>query len=228
MPVYLSNSTRNHNSSSIAIDIRDDDAFPALKTSANATTITATTKQTHSVSQPYSKVMLGLTDSQGSLALISALLAGFSFQGLSTMDFGSYDDTPVLLQEAFAITISLSIALNLYVAVNCTILEQNGKIARSLAISDNTPENFDETIRVWYSDAEFVKFRIRLVKMFTLSFLFFASALALYSVIKLRNTVEGGGYVCMTIFSIFGVKMLHSILYLNRMFLNKILKNGHK
>ena len=93
--------------------------------------------------------MLGLTESQGSLALISALLAGFSFQGLSTVDFDYDHETSgpaATLQIAFAISISLGIALQLYVAVCCTILQQNGKVARSLAISSGTIAEFDDVV----------------------------------------------------------------------------------
>ena len=116
---------------------------------------------------PYSEVMLGLTESQGSLALISALLAGFSFQGLSTVDFDyalTEDGPHAVLQILFAVCISISIALNLYVAVCCTILQQNGKVARSLAISSGPTSGFDDVCKTWYTDEYFSKFRARLGK----------------------------------------------------------------
>ena len=88
-------------------------------------------------------------------------------------DYSLDNGAPGYLQVAFAVSISLSIALNLYVAVCCTMLQQNGKVARSLAISSGTAGDFDAVIKGWYQEEGFARFRTRLVWMFTLSFLFF-------------------------------------------------------
>jgi len=142
-------------------------------------------------------------------------------------DYSLDNGAPGYLQVAFAVSISLSIALNLYVAVCCTMLQQNGKVARSLAISSGTAGDFDAVIKGWYQEEGFARFRTRLVWMFTLSFLFFGASLAFYVLVKMHaKEVRVGGWVCCGIFGCFAAKMLASILWLNKMFLEEILRKS--
>ena len=74
----------------------------------------------------FSKVVEGLTHSQGSIALIAALLAGFAFQALTTLSI-TYDElnyTRKVLYIIFSVSCTITIASFLYVAVSCSMLEQ--------------------------------------------------------------------------------------------------------
>jgi len=63
--------------------------------------------------------------------------------------------------------------------------------------------------------------------MFTFSVLFFGASLAFYALVKLHaSDVVVGGYICCCIFLIFAAKMLGSILWMNNMFMEGILKKS--
>ena len=105
---------------------------------------------------PPSKVIQSLTSSQSSLALISALLSGLSFQSL-TQGLPSYsyhargelnpagwnETTYNSLIIVYTASTTLTITLSLYTAVMCTILQQNGQVASSLAAKPTAPDTFD-------------------------------------------------------------------------------------
>ncbi|GMI43886.1 hypothetical protein TrCOL_g187 [Triparma columacea] len=176
--------------------------------------------------EPTSKVVEGLTHSQGSIALISALLSGFAFQALTTLTI-EYDDLENDYKKgvyiAFIIVTSLTIASFLYVAVACSLLEQNGLIVRSLAMSPTTSSNFDIFIERWYfEDKKFVAFRHQLIHLFISSFVLFSLFCSLFCLVR----VDGpAGYASSSIFLIFGLIMTAQVSRINARFVKGILKN---
>jgi len=140
MPTYISKSSRE-----LGASPQISPSLPDPPSSSSSSLITQ--------KQPCSKVVEGLTHSQGSIALISALLSGFAFQALTTLTV-EYDELETdwkrVIYIAFCIVTSLTIASFLYVAVSCSLLEQNGLITRSLAMSPKTSSNFDVYINDWY------------------------------------------------------------------------------
>jgi len=173
----------------------------------------------------YSKVVEGLTHSQGSIALISALLAGFAFQALTTLDitYEELEGERKAVYVCFAVTACFTIASFLYIAVACSMLEQNGLVARSLAVSPMTGENFDDVVRHWYfDDQDFVQFRGRLIGYFHSSFVLFAAFAALYCPLRLSQPATG--CACGGIFVLFGAVIFVSNRRMNSKFVNGILK----
>ena len=83
----------------------------------------------------HSKLISGLTKSQSSLALISALLSGLAFQNFTSFDFPSYYGTNDFVIVGFAICNCIAICLSLFVALNCTIFRTEWpSVPRTIAI----------------------------------------------------------------------------------------------
>jgi hypothetical protein len=148
MPLY-SSSERN-------IVVSGDAPASTPSSSLHIKRTTSWAKQNHGTNasvttpkMPFSKVVEGLTHSQGSIALIAALLAGFAFQALTTLTitYDELDNTKQVIYICFSITTCLTIASFLFVAVSCSMLEQSGLVARSLAISTLTDDNFDDAVK---------------------------------------------------------------------------------
>ncbi|GMI09779.1 hypothetical protein TrVE_jg10213 [Triparma verrucosa] len=173
---------------------------------------------------PYSKVVEGLTHSQGSIALISALLSGFAFQALTTMtvEFSSLSEAKKVVYIMFSLLSCLTISSFLFVAVSCSMLEQEGLVARSLSISTLTSAGFDDNIKKWYfDDNDFVSFRGRLIFVFNSSFILFTLFCAGYCPLRIDGEV---GWVCGGIFLVFGVMMGRNMRVMNHKFVEGILK----
>jgi hypothetical protein len=208
--------------------------------------------------KPMSAVVEGLTHSQGSIALISVMCAGFAFQGFTTQEF-EYDSlskyhqivyigkkmkrrsysrvlemqlTPPnsspphpfsLSCAAFVVTTSLTIASFLFVAVSCSLLEQNGIVARSLAISYDVAPDFDLSLKDWYMAPSFANFRRNLIYIFTGSFPLFALFVALFCILKMPFII---GETCAAIFIFFGFVIVVSVMVNNKRFVNEVLKKS--
>lgn len=243
MPTYVSKSSREltPTSSTISPEFTNPSSPGPLQTNK----------------EPTSKVVEGLTHSQGSIALISALLSGFAFQALTTLTI-EYDDLENDYKKgvyiAFIIVTSLTIASFLYVAVACSLLEQNGLIVRSLAMSPTTSSNFDIFIERWYfEDKKFVAFRHQLIHLFTSSFgecsgrrppVFMNTSVnmllnpppppppphtvlfSLFCSLFCLVRVDGpAGYASSSIFLIFGLIMTAQVSRINARFVEGILQN---
>ncbi|GMI22666.1 hypothetical protein TeGR_g873 [Tetraparma gracilis] len=173
--------------------------------------------------KPMSAVVEGLTHSQGSIALISVMLAGFAFQGFTTQDF-DYDELPSGYLKSvyvlFSITTSLTIASFLFVAVSCSMLEQNGLVARSLAISYDAHPDFDVSLKEWYMTPWFASFRRNLIYLFTSSFFTFSLFVALFCVLKLPSVI---GEICGAIFLVMGSVIVASVVRNNKHFVRGVL-----
>ena len=72
----------------------------------------------------YSDVVAGLTASQGSLSLVTALLAGFAFAGLSSVSVEEYERAPDWVAYLYPIVATSTIASSLYTSICCAVLEQ--------------------------------------------------------------------------------------------------------
>ena len=81
---------------------------------------------------------------------------------LTTLDihYEDLDTDRKIVYVCFSVTACFTIASFLYIAVACSMLEQSGLVARSLAISPMTDGNFDDVVRHWYfDDKEFSQVR---------------------------------------------------------------------
>ena len=96
----------------------------------------------------------GLTGAQGTLAVISALLAGFAFSGLTAVTPEDAERVHPTIAMLYYTTTTVSVAVQLFVCVVCTLLEQEGKVARGLAMaraSDAASSyEYEEQLKSWY------------------------------------------------------------------------------
>ena len=106
--------------------------------------------------EPYSAVVEGLTGAQGTLAVISALLAGFAFSGLTAVTKEDAAEVYTWVYTSYYVTTTVSVAVQLFVCVVCTLLEQEGKVARGLAIArvGEAGAKYEEQLRGWYGKKE--------------------------------------------------------------------------
>ncbi|GMH63833.1 hypothetical protein TrRE_jg6605, partial [Triparma retinervis] len=108
-------------------------------------------------STPYSEVVQELTGAQGTLAVISALLASFAFGGLTCVDPPSTSGVSPLVVGVYYVVTTVSIALQLFVCVVCTLLENHGKVARGLSLARSSSSSplsaaaYEEQLEAWYS-----------------------------------------------------------------------------
>ncbi len=163
----------------------------------------------------YVDTVVGLTSSQGSLALASALFSGFSLAGLSSVDWDELRQTHIVIHWAYTVTTALSITMNLYVCGTCTILEQEGKIAAALFHTKSDPSAYNRQLELWYSQPDFNKFRTRIFWVFALSVPSFALSIAFFFLVKVPSTA---GWVAFVIVTIFGVGLFRTYLWVNSMF----------
>lgn len=105
----------------------------------------------------YSDVVAGLTASQGSLSLVTALLAGFAFAGLSSVSVDEYNAAPQWVAYLYPVVATVTIATFLYTAICCAVLEQHGRIAKSLALArganSQARADFEIVLEEWYKSS---------------------------------------------------------------------------
>jgi hypothetical protein len=142
----------------------------------------------------YSEVTELLTGAQGTLAVISALLASFSFGALTsfnhhelTTDVLSYYIPQETLVFSYYCVTSVSIAIQMFVCVCCTVIEQQGKVARGLCLarSQSQQGGYEEALRRWYSRPAFASFRTRIIFLFVISTPLFCVSLSLLSILTI-------------------------------------------
>ncbi|GMH79347.1 hypothetical protein TL16_g12813 [Triparma laevis f. inornata] len=224
MPLYSSNRKIDVNFDVESTSHESTTQFPTLQKRNSWTSHKANSANPTTPKMPYSKVVEGLTHSQGSIALISALLSGFAFQTLTTMtvEYSALSDMKKVVYVIFSLLSCLTISSFLFVAVSCSMLEQEGLVARSLSISTLTSPSFDENIKTWYfDDEEFVSFRGRLIFVFNSSFILFTLFCAAFCPLRINGEV---GWVCGGVFLVFGVMMGGNMRVMNRKFVEGILK----
>ncbi|CAD7934636.1 unnamed protein product [Amoebophrya sp. A120] len=172
----------------------------------------------------YSDVLTGLTGSQGSISLVTALLAGFAFAGLSSVSREDYETGPAWASYSFPVVTGISIALSLYTSVCCAILEQQGRIAKALAVArgENTVARvkYEQQLEKWYGEDSFRTWRTQLVWVFMYGSPSFAVSIGLMCVIKMPLVQ---GLICFAVFAVLGVSIISTLLWLNRPFRVKVL-----
>eukprot|EP00391_Amoebophrya_sp_Ameob2_P006501 CAMPEP_0178993582 /NCGR_PEP_ID=MMETSP0795-20121207/6783_1 /TAXON_ID=88552 /ORGANISM="Amoebophrya sp., Strain Ameob2" /LENGTH=372 /DNA_ID=CAMNT_0020685657 /DNA_START=57 /DNA_END=1175 /DNA_ORIENTATION=+ len=172
----------------------------------------------------YSDVLTGLTGSQGSISLVTALLAGFNFAGLSGVSREEYEQAPAWAAFVFPVVTGISIALSLYTSICCAILEQQGRIAKALAVARGehtmAREKYEKALEEWYGEFKFRTWRTNLVWMFMYGSPSFALSIGLMCLIKMPRLQ---GYLCLCVFAGLGVALLTTLLWLNRPFRSKVL-----
>lgn len=170
----------------------------------------------------YSEVVEELTGAQGTLAVISALLAGFAFSGLTAVTLEDAASVPRAISALYYITTTVSVAVQLFVCVVCTLLEQEGKVARGLAIArvGEAGAKYEEQLRGWYGKKEFAAFRTHIIWLFVFGVPCFAVSLAFLCLLKFPMEV---GCLCFLGFAFAGFMMLRYILWLNEMFREGVL-----
>ena len=84
---------------------------------------------------PYSEVVFQLTGAQSTIAEVAALQAGILFGGISAISTEEYAAVPAAIAYGYAIVTSVTISVSLFVTVSCTILHQEGQVARALAVA---------------------------------------------------------------------------------------------
>jgi len=100
----------------------------------------------------HSLVIEELTAAQGTLAVISALLASFSFAGLTCLPQVTVTTSSPLIVTLYHTATSLSIAMQLFVCILCTTLEQQGKVARGLSMARKNHKLkhiYDDQLHAW-------------------------------------------------------------------------------
>jgi hypothetical protein len=236
-----------------------------------------------------SLVIEELTAAQGTLAVISALLASFSFAGLIEMSFTGVANS-IATQEAAAaqiaaqvaaqasvqvtkrswrswlpfvaklasflkgaaeapvpivvleppllhsllvsqstlltlyhVTTSLSIAMQLFVCILCTTLEQQGKVARGLSMArknHGAKHRYDEQLHDWYTNPAFARFRTEIIHLFLLSTPLFAFSLSL---LCLLTITAPHAYIPAFVFAAMGLTVLWYLLWLMDLFRKGVL-----
>lgn len=176
-------------------------------------------------SHRHSEEVEKLSGSQGVLSVISALVAGFSFAGLTSVSKEEYESVHVVLRYTFPVINSLTICLYFFVCVICAILEQEGRIASALAggKTGEEVEIFEGKIRDWYKTPVFAKFRTRLLWSFIFGVPFFTTSVGLLCVLKMP---VGPGSVCCSIFIFLGFATLRALLWINKIFREGVLGMG--
>ena len=173
----------------------------------------------------YVNVVEGLTASQGSLSIASALFAGFGFAGLSSVTQAEYNAVHPVFVWAYAAATVLSITSNLYVCGICTILEQEGRIAAALAHAKPDTAAYEAQLKEWYSAPPFAGFRTRVFWVFAFGVPGFALSIALFCLLKLPGAV---GMVACVAVALFGAHLFRTYLWINAMFRAGVLGLGKK
>ena len=172
-------------------------------------------------------VIFALTSSQGTLALISALQAGFNFSALASIDREVFEDHHTHLQHIYTIATTLTIGISLFTCICGAILEQEGRVARGLALSKSGRERqlFEEDLHAWYNDIPaFVVFRTRVFWAFAFNIALFMFSLALLCMIKMPLGPGLSGAIIITIVAVF---ILQTVLWINKLFRENVLQVTH-
>lgn len=169
-------------------------------------------------------VIFALTSSQGSIALISALQAGFNFTAIASIaedDFLGHDPFLVYI---YSITTTLTIGISLFTCICGAILEQEGRIARGLALAKHGEERhvFEDDLDHWYNRVpSFVSFRTHLFWLFASNLGLFMVSLSLLCLLKMPL---GAGVAGALIMAATSGCVLATVLWMNRLFREKVLQ----
>jgi hypothetical protein len=157
-----------------------------------------------------------LSSSQGKIAVVSALLAGIGYSVLTSI-------TPEELVNSsylgvfFVISSTSVVAGNIFVAIICSMSEQEGEVAHAMSIlRDN--RQFDLQLEKWWQ--KFSPLRTRSVWIFYFSVPLLFLAVALLSLIKWPKPFS---YLIASLFLIFGIITTQNIFWLSSIFRSDVL-----
>ena len=157
----------------------------------------------------------GLTGSQGSLALASALFAGFALEGLLQMGAGDFEKHSSYVMFGYVLVTILAITLNMFVCGVCTLLEQQGRIAAALAHTKQDARAYEKQLRGWYEQPAFAAVRSKIFWVYALGVPCCALSIALYCLIKLPGLA---GKLSCALILVFGAVLWRTYKYINDLF----------
>lgn len=166
-----------------------------------------------------SAFVLGLAESQGTLAVVSALLAGFSYSGFCSVTREELERAHYIVQYAFSLSNALSASMALFVTIVCSLCEQQGRVARSFAVLRSHEPEFEDTVHEWWKS--FAQIRTNAVFVFIYSIPVFFISMACISLIKLPT---GPCVVAVGILMTAGLAIFHQLLLVNDLFRARILR----
>jgi len=160
-----------------------------------------------------SAFVLGLAESQGTLAVVAALLAGFSYSGLCSVSRAEMEEVNVVVQYAFVLSTAVSASMALSVTIVCSLCEQEGRIARSFAVLRSFEPDFEDTVYEWWKS--FAPVRTHVVFLFIYTIPFFFMSMACIALIKLPL---GPCLVALVAFALAGSVVFRQIVSINENF----------
>jgi len=166
-----------------------------------------------------SAFVLGLAESQGTLAVVAALLAGFSYSGFCSVTREEVERAHPVVQYAFVASNVLSASMALFVTIVCSLCEQQGRVARSFAVLRGFEPEFEETVHEWWKS--FAQCRTNAVFFFIYSIPVFFISMACIALIKLPL---GPCCVAVGVLLLAGLVVFHQLLLVNDLFRAYILR----
>jgi len=160
-----------------------------------------------------SAFVLGLAESQGTLAVVAAVLAGFAYSGFCSVSRSEMEEVNVLVQYLFVFSSAVSASMALFVTIVCSLCEQEGRIARSFSVLRNFEPDFEDTVHEWWKS--FAPVRTHAVFLFIYTIPFFFLSMACIALIKLPL---GPCLVALAVFALAGSVVFQKIILINENF----------
>jgi hypothetical protein len=157
-----------------------------------------------------------LSSSQGKIAVVSALLAGIGYSVLTSLSSEELVNSSYL-GIFFIISSTSVVAGNIFVAIICSMSEQEGEVAHAMSLlRDN--RQFDLQLEKWWQ--KFSPLRTRSVWIFYFSVPLLFLSVALLSLIKWPAPFS---YIIASLFFLFGVITTQNIFWLSSIFRSDVL-----
>lgn len=157
-----------------------------------------------------------LSSSQGKIAVVSALLAGIGYSVLTSITSEELIKSSYL-GILFVISSTSVVAGNIFVAIICSMSEQEGEVAHAMSLLRESRQ-FDLQLEKWWQ--RFSPLRTRSVWIFYFSVPLLFLAVALLSLIKWPQPFS---YLIASLFLIFGGITTQNIFWLSSIFRSDVL-----
>jgi hypothetical protein len=157
-----------------------------------------------------------LSSSQGKIAVVSALLAGIGYTVLTSITSDEILHFPYL-SFLFILSSTTVVTGNIFVAIICSMSEQEGEIAQAMSILRDS-RSFDLQLEKWWQ--KFSPLRTQSVWIFYFSVPFLFLSISLISLIKWPSPYS---YLVSGLFLLFGSWTTQQIFWLSSIFRSDVL-----